>query len=407
MKKMASVFLSLVCVFLCAACFSPWKGDSGTFSIGIGGSGNARFLTPEETALLDHTITLQGPGPEQVAAIRGARTVDFSVEPGLWTISVKAFRNGRIIAQGSRSVEIKPGPNGVIEILMVFVTLTSSTGIEMMPIPAGNFLMGSPANEPDRASIENYRTVNDGIVTMSGYWMSRYQITQEQYEAVMNTNPSAYSSGGLNAAAVAELDTSTFPVERVSWYDALVFCNKLSEMEGLTPAYEMQTGANPNIWSTDPVDWGDIPIAINARWDAARMVTASTGYRLPTEAQWEYACRAGTTTAFNTGSNTISDFTGWYNENSGAQTHQVGLKPPNAWGLYDMHGNVWEWCWDWFENNYLEESDDPVGPSTGTQRVYRGGSWENSGGNIRSAVRFRNAPTERSSVLGFRIVLPL
>jgi len=264
--------------------------------------------------------------------------------------------------------------------------------IDMVSIPAGTFTMGSPASEPNRDSDETQHSVT----LTKNFYMGKYQVTQEQYQTVMGTNPSNFTSAVLGESGTP----GKLPVERVSWYDALVFCNKLSMMEGLSPAYRISG-------STDPAVWGTAPTSSNATWNAVEIVAGSTGYRLPTEAQWEYACRAGTTTAYNTG-NTISDNTGWYTSNSGSKTHQVGLKPANAWGLYDMHGNVREWCWDWYGSSYYSSSptNDPMGASSGTDRVLRGGSWYSSAEYLRSASRNGYYPYHGIYYLGFRLVRP-
>ncbi|WP_461257686.1 SUMF1/EgtB/PvdO family nonheme iron enzyme [Treponema sp. R80B11-R83G3] len=258
-----------------------------------------------------------------------------------------------------------------------------SIGIDMVSIPAGTFMMG----QTDVATPEH-------SVTLSGFSMSKYQITQEQYQAVMESNPSNFKT-----AVTGESGTpGKLPVEMVNWYDALVFCNKLSVMEGLSPAYRISG-------STDPSAWGTVPTSSNTTWDAVEIISGSNGYRLPTEAQWEYACRAGTTTTYNTGA-TINDNTGWYTSNSGSKTHQVGLKPANAWELYDMHGNVYEWCWDWYDAYSNNPADNPTGPVTGTNRVLRGGSWNDTAGVLRSAYRPNGGPFYRNSYNGFRLVRP-
>ncbi|MDR2734804.1 MAG: SUMF1/EgtB/PvdO family nonheme iron enzyme [Spirochaetota bacterium] len=263
----------------------------------------------------------------------------------------------------------------------------------MVPIPAGRFLMGSPATETGRFNNETQHSVT---ITKS-FLMGKYAVTQELYEKVVGRNPSRFISSPAYGEAQAKR-----PVEQVSWYDAIVFCNKLSILEGLSPVYRVNG-------STDPASWGAVPTDNrNATWDAVTVNWDANGYRLPTEAEWEYACRAGTTTAYHTGAS-ISDNTGWYGAwdgsgNSDSKTHEVGKKTPNAWGLYDMHGNVWEWVWDWY-GEYTGTATDPRGSHTGSSRVDRGGSWNAYAQNLRSALRLDTYyPYVRNFSFGFRVV---
>ena len=249
-------------------------------------------------------------------------------------------------------------------------SLTAQQNSSMVRINGGTFQMGSPSGEQGRNDDEVQH-----LVTVGSFTMGIYEVTQKEYQEIMGTNPSSFS------------DINDRPVENVSWYNAIEYCNRRSEIEGLLPAYTINGTGNKRT-----VTWNQ-----NAN-----------GYRLPTEAEWEYACRAGTATAYNTGAS-ISDNTGWYEENSDKTTHSAGQKDPNAWGLYDMHGNVWEWCWDWYGDNYYNyyrnnPPTDPPGASSGSGRVFRGGSWSNSALIVRSAYRGFTYPYYRFNSIGFRLV---
>ena len=269
--------------------------------------------------------------------------------------------------------------------------ISTMSGKNMVWVAGGTFTMGQT---------DVLYATPEHSVTLSGFYMGKYQVTQEQYQAVMGSNPSNFTS-----AVSGESGTpGKLPVERVRWYDAIVFCNKLSTMEGLTPAYSISGSTDPAVWIAG--NGGSVPTSSNATWNAVKIVAGSTGYRLPTEAQWEYACRAGTTTVYNTG-DTISDNTGWYNRNSGNTTHEVGLKPANAWGLYDIHGNVYEWCWDWMGSYTSGAQTNPTtDASSGTNRVMRGGSCNASVLYVRSANRSWLTPYNGGSDVGFRLVRP-
>ena len=275
--------------------------------------------------------------------------------------------------------------------------INAMAGKNMVFVPGGSFVLGKELN-PGVGGNDVTPVTN---VTVSGFYMDKYEVTQSQYQAVMETNPSSFTTS-------PEGNLSQLPVETVSWYNAIVFCNRLSTAEHLTLAYEMQTAANTNVWSSDYTTWGTVPNNTDARWDAVRIVAGSTGYRLPTEAQWEYAAKGGDGSPGSytySGSNIVGDVA-WYNGNSVSSTHEVGEKPPNGLGIYDMSGNVWEWCWDWYGTYPGGIQTDPMGASAGPGRVNRGGCWFIDAGYARSVYRNNSYPNSRRNDIGFRVSLP-
>ncbi len=246
-------------------------------------------------------------------------------------------------------------------------TWKNTIGMEFVPIPAGEFFMGSTPAEIDHV-VQSYVVQSDGkglrqyvedempqhqVRITQPFYLGKYEVTQREWQAVMGNNPSG-SQGDLNR-----------PVEMVSWNDVQEFIQKLNAKEG---------GAK---------------------------------YRLPTEAEWEYACRADSTTAYSFGDdpNQLGEYA-WYKDNSGRKTHPVGQLKPNAWGLYDMHGNVWEWVADHWYNNYKNAPNDGrawIDDPRGASRVVRGGSWGDVALDCRAAFRGHDAPDRRDFGLGFRL----
>jgi formylglycine-generating enzyme required for sulfatase activity len=223
-------------------------------------------------------------------------------------------------------------------------TWTNSIGMEFVLIPAGTFMMGSP--DSDAEAYEGEKPTHHVTISQP-FYLGKYPVTQAQWEAVMGDPPSRFK-GNPNR-----------PVESVSWHYVQTFLHQLNEREG------------------------------------------GGGYRLPTEAQWEYACRAGTQTVRY---DSDLDIIAWYGANSDNATHEVGQKLPNPWDLYDMLGNVWEWVQDWFVEDYYRHSPtvDPQGPDAGAGRVYRGGSWRGDAHYARAACRYWDDPGNRHDNLGFR-----
>jgi formylglycine-generating enzyme required for sulfatase activity len=240
-------------------------------------------------------------------------------------------------------------------------------------IKGGAFTMGSPAQELDRIADEVQHRV-----TLVDFYLAKSEVTQREYRALIGNNPGNFQGDNL-------------PVEQVTWFDAVRFCNARSAREGLTPAYTIN-GENV-LWNKN-----------------------ANGYRLPTEAEWEYACRAGTATPFNTGNNisdTDANFMNHYGYNTDAsgrviggyrqKTTPINSFKANPWGLFDMHGNVWEWCWDWYGEYGTAAQTNPQGAASGTLRVNRGGGWNDFPKHIRSAYRAATPPDNASFNIGFRL----
>ena len=223
--------------------------------------------------------------------------------------------------------------------------IANSIGMRLRLIPAGEFMMGAV---PDDREAESSEKPQHRVEITKPFYLGVCEVTQEEWQRVMENRPSSFQG-------------STRPVESVSWEDAVAFCEVLSTTEGVT-------------------------------------------YRLPTEAEWEYACRSATTTRYYWGGDMDDDFA-WHDENSGGETHPTAQKQPNAWGMHDMSGNVWEWCGDWFDENYYRQSpaQDPEGPAAGMSRVVRGGSWYNYPKNLRSSSRFGFRPDKGNYYIGFRV----
>ena len=307
---------------------------------------------------------------------------------------------------GGNKIATATSETAEIEILTAQALAVKEIAASMITVnvPVGvAFQLGKHLGTASGSDITNFHD----ITFSKGFSLSKYQVTQRQYEVVMGTNPS-YFHGGAGREPAAEEVQGRRPVEAVSWYDALVFCNKLSILAGLTPAYEMQTVADTSVWSTDPDSWGSIPTSSDTRWNAVRLVeVTTTGYRLPTEAQWEYAAKGGMSNEnySYSGGDTVGDVA-WYSVNSGSRTHEVGKKAPNGLGLYDMSGNVWEWCWDWFGSYTADAKIDPPGASSGASRVLRGGGWNYSAAGVRSVSRDYFNPDVRSRNIGFRLLRP-
>ena len=282
-----------------------------------------------------------------------------------------------------------PSASGTQDAIATGETAQTGTAVTPVTLPedfvtitGGTFSMGSPETENWRGADETQHTV-----TVSDFAMCIHEVTQAEYEEITGSNPSSFISGDL-------------PVDSVSWLEAVTYCNLRSEAEGLTLAYQIDGGT--------------------VTWDRT-----ANGYRLPTEAEWEYACRAGTTTPFNTETSISAEEANYYGhypyeieENYFSQgnlqtkpgvyrqtTVAVQSFSPNGWGLYDMHGNVGEWAWDYYGSYPTEAVTDPTGMKSGTLRVYRGGGWNDFAKNMRSAYRAAAPQDQQRFNVGIRLVL--
>lgn len=342
---------------------------SGTFTYtvefpGLGEGGSASLALYEVRP--DRTETA-APGTP-VTDFTNGESRKISLPAGFYRVSLELTRGAQNTAAKTAAAHIYAGLDAAAKFVVTEADFAAS---RMVHIPGGTFSLGSPESEPERLGNEGPQHQ----VAVSSFYMGRYEVTQGEYQAVTGTNPGLFRGDDR-------------PVEMVSWYDAVAYCNALSALEGLTPAYRINGTA--------------------VEWDRS-----ADGYRLPTEAEWEYACRAGTSTPFNTGDNITAEQANYdgrypYNGNPpGAyrgRTTAAGSFSPNQWGLYDMHGNVGEWCWDWYGDYSSEAQTDPEGPSSGEGRVLRGGSWIVPGIVSRSAVRLYIPPSIQNSNVGFRLV---
>lgn len=261
---------------------------------------------------------------------------------------------------------------------------------EMVLIPSGTFQMGS------NQGVDANKPVHEVTITKS-FYIGKYEITQAEYEK--------YCSYGENKPSSRDGIGENHPAYYVSWYAALVYCNKRSIAEGLTPCYSILN-------STVPDEWGPVPTSSDSTWDAVECDWNANGYRLPTEAEWEYAARAGDNTVDSliwsgTSDEYKYDDYVWHGDNSLNTTNEVGRKKANNFDLYDMCGNVQELCWNWYTSTYdttLEGGMDPLGANLGTKRVIRGGSWGTFIAQCAVSTRSSVSPYNCRSNIGFRVV---
>jgi formylglycine-generating enzyme len=283
------------------------------------------------------------------------------------TIKARAFRDGwsdSAIASANYTISI-PG--------------------NFVSIPGGTFTMGDTHGEGSSYELPTHS------VTLDPFYIGKYEVTQAEYSQYMQPGSSWTSGYGLG---------DNYPAYYVSWYAILKYCNLRSMAEGLTPVYSISG-------STDPANWGAVPTNYNTAWDAAICNWNANGYRLPTEAEWEYAARGATNNPdyLYSGSDDVNAVAWYGGNNSLSGSKPVGTKAPNGIGTYDMSGNLWEWCWDWYSSSYYNSSpsNNPTGPASGSGRVVRGGYWDHSAYVCRVANRGFGTGPFSSEHIGFRV----
>ena len=300
--------------------------------------------------------------------------------------SSSAVYNYPITVNRSTTLKAKAFKEGWTESSTASASYTINTFFpEMIYVPGGTFIMGG-SNGSGESDEEPSHSVS-----LSSFYISKHQITQAECAQYMQP------------ASIWTLDYGLgddYPAYNISWYAALKYCNLLSMAAELTAVYSISG-------STNPANWGEVPTGSNATWDAAICNWEADGYRLPTEAEWEYAARGATKAPdyLYSGSNDVHAVA-WHDGNSDGHSHPVGSKAANSIGIYDMSGNVWEWCWDWYGSGYYQSSpqDNPKGPTNESYRVLRGGSWFNYALNCRLANRNGDFPDLSDSRIGLRIL---
>ena len=381
--KMTYGFFVVVCLVIGAALFTGC-GDNGTNTDGI--HDTLSIIVTDTTGFtLTPSATTGGTiAPSVPVKVDSGNLQIFFMKPDIF------YKLDSVTADGAR-LPVEQGLNGFyVYVLNVTKDMAVRAWFSRRPIyygmkliPAGTFLLGADSVS-QTAGMVNYAGDTIHQVTLSAFDMDTTEVTQAEYRGLMGVNPSYFRDSA---------DWALRPAEQMTWYDAVLYCNARSKSEGKDTVYTYSyvDGAPGN-------GCGLLDLAI----DYARK-----GYRLPTEAEWEYACKAGTNTNFLWGNDTNGmGARTWSYYNSGSSTHPVATKLANAYGLYDMTGNVWEWNNDWYGSYAAGASTDPTGAASGSYRVLRGGSWYYSFDFFRSAYRSYIFPGDGDLDFGFRCVLP-